>query len=118
MKAKKTKKEPVKKRLFYHINENNDWEGEDWNFYLVQEGNELFIERLKEAIAKFDEYGETLEISDKLVSEKEVDTLVKHSKSGYMAYYNKVDKVISPDVIEMDSMEDFFQCINKGGLFH
>lgn len=105
------------KRLFYKITEHNDWEGEDWKFYLVQEGNEKFIERLKEAIAKFDEYGDTLEISDDLVPEKEVNVLIKHSDSGYMPDHNKVDKIISPDVIQMDNEEDFFQCINKGGLF-
>lgn len=107
----------AKKRLFYKITEHNDWEGEHWRFYLVQDDNELFIERLKEAIAKFDEYGDTLEIGDSLVPEKDVNTLVKHSGSGYMPYHNKVDKIISPDVIEMGSEEDFFQCINKGGLF-
>lgn len=104
-------------REFYHITEHNDWEGETWKFYLVKEGNEKFMDKLKKAVEKHDEYGDTLEIGDELVPESEVDILVKHATNGYMKTHNKVDKIIDPKVIQTRTAEKFFQCVNKGGLF-
>jgi len=104
-------------REFYQIIEHNDWEGETWKFYLVKDGNEKFITKLKKAIKKHDEYGEVMEIGDELVPEFDVDILVKYAESKYMMSHNKVDKVLDPKIIQAGTAEKFFDCINMGGLF-
>jgi|ERR1044072_3134392 hypothetical protein len=102
-------------REFYQITEHNDWEGETWKFYLVKDGNEKYIDKLKKAVEKFDEYGDVLEISETLVPEFEVDILVKHADSNYMMSHNKVDKVLDPKTLVTKNQEKFFDHINKGG---
>lgn len=104
-------------REFVQITEHNEWEGETWKFYLVKDGNEKFTDKLKKAVEKYDKFGDSIEISDTLVPEFEVDILVKHAVSKYMNSHIKVDKVINPKVIQTKNAETFFNCINKGGLF-
>lgn len=104
-------------REFIQITEHNEWEGETWKFYLVKVGNEKFIDKLKKAAEKFDEYGDRIEISDTIVPEFEVDILVKHADSKYMKSHNKVDKVLDPKTIITKNEDKFFDCFYKGGLF-
>jgi hypothetical protein len=103
---------------YYRIIENNEWEGESWEFFLKEEGNEKFIKKLKEALEKFGaDHDLGISIEEELVPEFEVDVLVKYRKSNYMYSHNKVDKVLDPKTIKTKKYEDFTDCIYKGGLF-
>lgn len=74
-------------KSYYKFTEHNDYEGETWHFYLplteeeVRYFNELEIDE------------DSYEFSDEPIEEKEVDILVKHSDSGYMANHNKVSEI-------------------------
>lgn len=77
---------------FVKLTENNDHEGESWNFWLQLDGNEDQMKRLKSIVdlenaAGFDP---AYELDMTPVDETEVDILVKHSDGGYMDYENKV----------------------------
>ncbi|MFI6304317.1 hypothetical protein ACIBCH_20800 [Amycolatopsis thailandensis] len=76
---------------FIALTETNDNEGETWRFWLQLDGNEDQLEHLRAAIAGADEE-ETYDLDsvDDAVPESEVDVLVKHTLSGYMAYDHKV----------------------------
>ena len=76
---------------FVRLTENNDHEGESWNFWLQLDGNEVELQELKKFLSENgfeDEFQYELDLTE--VDESEVDILVKHSKSGYMSYENKV----------------------------
>jgi len=101
---------------FIKFKELNDWENEDWNFYLQVDGNEEEIEKLKEIIDDCEFY----RIDDILIPENEVDILVKHSECGYMTYENKVvgkldtsgiKKLSTLDVDDIDG-----DVLYKGGI--
>jgi len=91
---------------FQILIEENDWEGETWKFYIQVDGNEEAMEELSDIVSTHSE----ITLGD-IIPESEVDILVKHSDSGYMAYHNKVTGVLSfPDreSFEMDqSIIDF-----------
>ena len=79
-------------RLFATLTEHCDWEGETWVFFVLYEGNELALKFLDQTIDDAGPYFEEFEIDlENLVPEHEVDVLVKHSPSGYMDLFNKVD---------------------------
>lgn len=90
---------------FVKFTENNDWEGESWNFWLQLDDNEEEIEKLNQFLTKND-VGEAYELDMTPVSEEEVDTLVKHSRSGYMTYENKVTGAFTMPEYEDDGQED------------
>lgn len=92
---------------FVKFTENNDHEGETWNFWLQVDGNEDAIAELRALIAdQEDEY----ELAEETTPESEVDVLVKHTGMGYMRYENKVVGVLTlPDT---DALDDLY----KGGI--
>jgi hypothetical protein len=77
---------------FLRFTEENDWEGETWDFYLQIDGNETELDRLHALVySQFEENGwSSFEFGDEILSEEEVDTLVKWGDSGYLPYHNKV----------------------------
>ena len=73
-------------REYVRVTERNEWEGETWHFYIPSDHP-----KLAEATEKAKAAG--WEISHKRFTEKEVETLVGNSDSGYMAYHNEVEDV-------------------------
>jgi hypothetical protein len=96
---------------FVRFTEENETEGEYWNFWLQVNGNRAELELLRGMLARADEavtWDLPYTLDDaKTVPESEVDTLVDHSGSGYMDYENKVTGVFicpNPD----GDPDDFF----------
>ena len=99
---------------FVEFVETNDNEGESWSFWLQLDGNEQELRKLAELLDS-DEFEECYSIDMNAVPEHEVDIIVKHSGSGYMAYHNKVEgKFIFP---ESDDDKGFYYSVfYKGGI--
>jgi hypothetical protein len=88
---------------FVEFKEHNDWEGETWRFWLQHDGNEKEIHQLTTILNEHDRLGDYYEVDLTPIDESDVDTLVKHSRSGYMSYENKVTgKFICPEFTEKD----------------
>jgi len=95
---------------FVKFTEHNDWEGEDWNFWLQLDGNEAALKDLQSWLGTFDDDGEQYELDMTPVDEKEVDMLVKHSGQGYMDYENKVTGTLEvPQVQYKDTEPDLVE---------
>ncbi len=76
---------------FVKYTETNDHEGESWNFWLQLDGNEAQLKELAAWLGTFDDDGESYDLDmSTVISEAEVDTLVKYGGQGYMDYNNKV----------------------------
>jgi hypothetical protein len=75
---------------FVKFTEINDYEGETWNFWLQLDGNEAELRELQTWLNTFDDDGEIYQLDMTPVPESEVDTLVKHTDSGYMDTHNKI----------------------------
>lgn len=105
---------------FVKLTENNDNEGESWNFWLQLDGNEDGLKELQTWLNTFDDNGEEYELNLTPVDESEVDTLVKHSGSGYMNYENKVVGTFKLPAITDKSEENGYEWLNdnfyKGGI--
>lgn len=80
---------------FVKFTENNDNEGESWNFWLQLDGNEAQLKELQSWLGTFDDDGESYELNMTPVDESEVDIVVKHTDQGYMDYNNKVTGVFT-----------------------
>jgi hypothetical protein len=98
---------------FVKFTENNDNEGESWNFWLQLEDNEDQLKQLDSWLGTFDEDGESYELDMKtILSEKEVDTLVEHGGQGYMNNNNKITgKFTCPQPNEAEQ-EDGWEWLN------
>lgn len=71
--------------------EENEWEGETWNFYIPIAGNEDALSALASALKNsYDEFEQYRLDLDFPIPEFEVDVLVKHSDAGYLHYHNKL----------------------------
>ncbi len=97
-------------RKFYKLIESNDSEGETWNFYFPVEGNENVPDRLNKM---FEENEDIFEFEfesiakDVIISESEVDVLIKHdTRLGYMSEHNKLDGIIDIKKIEREFNKD------------
>lgn len=102
-----------KKLQFRKFTEINDWEGEEWNFWLQVDGNEAELERLAEYLADDEEF----QLSSELATAKEVKTLVKHAHIGYMADENKVTgRLKLPENLHDDDHEYPSDWFYKGGI--
>lgn len=105
---------------YFEVIENNDWEGEQWTFFIEEEGNQEFIEKLRNAIKKFNIDPDNFEVKDELTSNDEVYRLVKRGKSrdyGYMPAFNKIAKKLDPNTIDDSSEDAFVNSYYKGKLF-
>lgn len=84
--------------------ENNEWEGEEWHFYIPIEGNEGALRELLDALESIggEEEDSKYELDLTPIPENEVDILVKHTDSGYMDCHNKLSGVLTfkPDTLE------------------
>jgi hypothetical protein len=104
-KIKKSKVDVNKK--YYRFTEENDWEGETYNFYLNLTDKQL--SQLQNILYKMGEdMPYLLDVTP--IDEKEVNTLCKNSYGGYMAFENKVENPKIPNKVK--SGDDPFY---KGG---
>lgn len=93
---------------FVKFTENNDHEGESWNFWLQKDGNEKELDKLFDLMtdhASEEEFGMDM----REVPESEVDIVVKHSDEGYIPYNNKVTGTfVCPEIPEdiIDTEDD------------
>lgn len=112
-KTTKTQSSNETERKFFTVTEDNDWEGEKWNFCFPKEGNEeamrllekYMIGELLEELPDDDDDDDYAEEECSLsfgpnLNESEVNTLVKNGGSGYMDYWNKVDAVLDIDKLK------------------
>lgn len=97
---------------FVKFTENNEHEGEEWNFWLQLDGNEKQLNELQSWLGTFDDNGESYELDMTPVDESEVDILVKHSNSGYMSYENKVTGKFKCPVPTSTNEEDGWNWLN------
>ena len=98
---------------YVKFNEYNDHEGEEWTFWLQKDGNEVALSALEAVLNAYSEDRYELEIDD-ILTEPEVDLLVKYSSSGYYADHNKVPgRLTLPDDFAIDGDND---PLYKGGI--
>jgi hypothetical protein len=100
---------------FTLFRENNDWEGEDWSFWLQRDGNEAALRALSIAIDALDdaERSYKLELSEAL-TEAEVDLLCRYAGEGYYASHNKVTgRLVLPEPLVISGEDDV---LYKGGI--
>lgn len=75
---------------YYCFTENNDWEGESWNFYIPMTTDQA--KNIKKIVNKYDDAYGVYEMDDETVyTEKMVDKLVKKGQEGYMWSNNKCE---------------------------
>lgn len=94
---------------FVRFTENNDWEGESWNFWLQVDGNQDQLKRLKELA---DETCGVYELDlDETRTEDYVDLRVKDAWSGYNCSDNKVVGTLQdlPEVVDWDYDDPFYK---------
>jgi hypothetical protein len=91
---------------YVKFTEENDWEGETWHFYIPVAGNEVTLAVLAATLesSPIDSY--TLDLTR--IPEYEVDALVKHTDTGYMADHTKLDGVLllAPDTMDQLSAHE------------
>jgi hypothetical protein len=107
-------------KTYIAIEEVNGWEGEEWTTYLVEQGNDAFIQKLKSALKKYPnfDYNDTfVKITEEHVPENEVNIMVKRKKVGYMDSHMKCDEILDPKRINDSTEEDLVESIYKGKLF-
>lgn len=103
--------------MFYKLSEHNGWEGETWHFYIPVDGNEDSWAELQKVYEQYK--GENTYVFHQTpIPENEVDILVKHTDSGYMAIQNKV--VGKLDILKIKSITkndlDDEEPLYKGGV--
>jgi hypothetical protein len=105
-------------RTFVKLTENNEHEGETWHFYIPYEGNEEAIGQLFEAIALLDQdVDEEHSLDMTPIPEVEVDILVKHADTGYMANHNKLTGVLTlPDDFDEKMADEYADPLYKGSI--
>ena len=104
--------------VFVRLHEDNDHEGESWNFWLQHTGNEAEMLKLgrmlDEAEAEADEVGYDFAyaLTTDFEPESVVDKLVEYAEGGYMASHNKVvGAFVCPD-----DLDDYAEDLYKGGI--
>lgn len=79
-------------KTWVKLTEHNDWEGEEWAFFLQIQGNEQAICTLAQLVMRQDPSDDDCpyELDVTPFSEYEVDDAIRHATDGYMASHNKV----------------------------
>jgi len=100
---------------FTQFRENNEWEGEEWSFWLQRDGNEDALRALEAAtdVILDDEPLYVLNLNETL-TEAEVDLLCRYSSSGYYSSHNKVvGQLVLPEPLPVGVEGD---PLYKGGI--
>ncbi len=102
-------------KTYVKFAEENDHEGETWNFWLPVEGNERALAEFADWLVGQGERAEeyTLDLESPQTQDR-VDALVEHGGSGYMAYHTKVagamvDMPLHADMLYKGRVVDYFQ---------
>lgn len=94
---------------YLRFTEENDWEGETWNFYIPIENNEAALSHLRTLIEGQNQY----ELGTEPFSKKTVKTLDRNSRVEYMALENRLSGILLlPDRIDWENDDPFY----KGGI--
>ena len=96
--------------------ENNDWEGEEWYFYIPLEENKAEIEWLWDRLERCNEmmqdafyFADDIELDEALIFEK-------HTKSGYMDEHNVLDGKLDIRTFKTMTDEELFDALYKGKI--
>ncbi len=102
----------VANKSYMRFTEQNEWEGETWNFYIPVEGNEKELKKLKKLVDEIEarEQNGQYTMGEKLYDEKTVDVLCENSEGGYMSVHNKLKGLLK---LPKKGKEDPFY---KGGI--
>lgn len=118
---KETKSKVVVQKTYLQVIEDNEWEGETWNFFVDQSSPEAPI--LKKMVLSLHDNNEDCGFSlVENVSEADVKVLLRQkSPTAYMNQYNLVKKVNkNPKALEkalMGGVDDVEKVLYKGGCF-
>jgi hypothetical protein len=109
-------------KTYIQIEEKCGNEGEDWTTFLVEQGNESFIEKLKATIEKFPDLegdDSCLLIIHEHIPENEVNIILKYLKykGGYTSAFRKCDDIINPKVIKYKNADAFIESFYKKSYF-
>jgi phosphodiesterase/alkaline phosphatase D-like protein len=107
------------RNCYYRFDEYNDHEGETWSFFIPVRNNKTLVSSLKKLLKAAESIGDDngFSISDEILTEAEVDTLVKYGDCGYMDRYNKLTGVLDLSALEAaESSEEFVDLLYKGGI--
>lgn len=74
---------------FIVFEENNDYEGETWRFYITLKGNEDAVSAIEDLIGSVDEYGDYYNIS--ILKKLHRYTIDKTAMAGYMPSASVID---------------------------
>lgn len=95
---------------FVAFTEINEWEGEEWRFWLQLDGNEEELKRLKAQLAEYDEDEHQFKLDLTPTLEWEVDALVGHADSGYMSFENKcIGILVVPEITEDNPLHVYYK---------
>jgi hypothetical protein len=105
-------------RTYTEIIEECGNEGETWSTFLIDQGNEEFISKLRKTCEKFGEGDDSsLCVKDSGISEAEVDAFVKRRRNGYCWSHNKCDNILNPNIINDEDEEGFLSSYYKRQYF-
>jgi hypothetical protein len=135
MKKKTAKKKTAKKKTvkqkpsttttasssYRRLIEHNPWESETWNFYIPIAGNEKILNLLEDFLEQFKdtEFTEQFEMPRHILSETEVDVLVKYANNdGYLCSQNKLQGRLDINSLLFDdeTPDTIANLLNKGGI--
>ena len=108
--------------LYAKCTEYNEWEWEDWNFYILIDSNYLkLVQHFYSVMEDEDlEYYETFDFNNwKFLTLDQVNTIVDNSRSWYMAYENWPFKISSNKIkslIDCNTIEDCENILYKGWI--
>ncbi|MFE7797030.1 hypothetical protein [Nocardia sp. NPDC057440] len=91
---------------FRQLTEINENEGETWHYWLQVNGNEVALghleDFLEETANEMDQHHPEFAFEGRIMSEQEVDVLIKHADHGYMPTHQKfTGKIVLPDDLEI-----------------
>lgn len=102
---------------YVKLTETNEWDGEQWAFYIPLTGNEAAIGELAAAITA--KGADTqYELDQTPIPETTVDLLVTHANNdaGYMAAHNKLTGLLAVDETTLSKVGDEGDPLYKGGI--
>ena len=104
------------------MREMNEWEAEEWFFYIPVEGNEKGIHFLQEIFSDFedgDEDTNEYSLTGAILTEQEVDALVKYGGEGYMNNHNKLEGNLDFERLKTDiETIGLSESISKGDIIN
>lgn len=102
-------------RMYLKITEENDWEGEQWIHYVLVNGNEEVIERIRKLVKKYG--GEVFKCAKNLKTEEEVMMKCARKAGGYMRKWGRNDRTLEMKLFKgIKDDQAFYDVFYKGGI--